>query len=207
MNRAAISSDKLRLVSDLYLNKKYCVREVADYLRVSSDAVLYFIRKHKIPRRGFSEAQKILFERRPLTYNKQKLNTPLLKELMAIGTMLYWAEGFKGDHIIDFANSDPLMIRLFIKFFRSVYFPDEKKFRIQLYCYSNQNVLDLIDFWSRITKISKKQFIKPYVRSDFKEDGRKMKYGLIHVRYHDKKLLQEIKNMIQFYISKYAPVG
>jgi predicted DNA-binding protein YlxM (UPF0122 family) len=205
-----ISADKLALVKSLYLDKKFCIREVAETLEVSPDAVERFISRHKIPKRSYKEASHAEFERRPLSFVKQKLNSPLLKELAIIGTMLYWAEGYKGketNHTIDFANSDPKMITLFLKFFRTVYRPDESKIRIQMYCYADQNVNDLIRFWSHLTRISPKQFTKPYVRSDFKEDGRKMKYGLIHVRYYDKKLLLDIKSMIESYVVKYSRVG
>ncbi len=109
--------------------------------------------------------------------------------------------------MIDFVNSDPQMIRLFLHFFRTIYQPSEKKMRIYLYCYSDQDVSGLIDFWSATTGISRDQFTKPYVRNDFKKDGRKMKYGVIHVRYNDKKLLLDIKNMIHSYGHKYAPIG
>ena len=206
----AISSDKLKLVRDLYLNKKYCVREVAESLKVSTDAVEYFFRRYNIPKRSYSESQKAEFERRPLTFSKQKLNSVYLKEIAVIGTMLYWAEGYKGkysNNVVDFANSDSSMIKLFLKYFRSIYRPDEKKIRIQMYCYSDQNIKNLLNFWSKLTNIPKSQFTKPYVRSDFKENGRKMIHGLIHVRYCDKKLLLDIKSMIKSYVNKYACVG
>ncbi len=205
--KPAISAEKLKLFKSLYLDKKLCVREVAEQLNVSVESVDNFITRHKIPRRSYAEAQQAKYEHKPPSFNKQKINTANLKELLAIGTMLYWAEGYKGDesnHTVDFANSDPKMISLFFKFFRSVYKPNERKIRIQMYCYSNQNINDLIKFWSKLTQISYKQFTKPYVRSDFREDGRKMKYGLIHVRYYDKKLLLDIKSMIESYVTKYA---
>ena len=204
-----ISADKFDLVKHLYFEKMYCVREVAEHLKVSADAVESFMRRHKIPKRSYSESQKVKFDRKPLTFTKQKLNSSFLKEILIIGVMLYWAEGYKGkesNHTVDFANSDPSMVTLFLKFLRSVYKPDEKKMRIQLYCYSDQHVPGLINFWSKLTHIPRKQFIKPYVRSDFKEDGRKMKYGMVHVRYHDKKLLLDIKSMIESYVRKYASV-
>ena len=65
------------------------------------------------------------------------------------------------------------MINVFVKFLREIYRVDEKRFRILLYCYSDQNVLELVDFWSKLTKIPKKQFTKPYIRKDFRKDGRK----------------------------------
>ncbi len=202
----ALSKDKLSLVKDLYLNKKLCVREVAQKLHVSSDAVTAFIRRHDIPRRSFSDAQKVLFEKKKPSFVKRKINTVTLKELSAIGTMLYWAEGYKGDETtatVDFANSDASMIKLFLLFLRKVFIVDEHKFRIYLYCYSDQDIDSLKVYWSKQTGVPLTQFSKPYIRTDFRENGRKMKYGMIHVRYHDKKLLLEIKNMIQSIVSRY----
>ena len=204
-----ISINKLSLVLDLYSNKKLCIREIAERLSVSPDAVTSFFRRHKIPRRTFSEAQQVKFQNQPAAYKKRKLNTAELKEIAVVGTMLYWGEGYKGNeripaHGVDFANSDCKMILLFLVFLRQVFILDEKRFRIYLYCYSNQNVSELIKFWSKLTKIPKNQFSKPYVRSDYNEKSNKMPYGLIHIRYHDKKLLLEIKSMIESYVLKYA---
>src|SRR2546427_681115 len=108
VNKVSISIDQLDLVNNLYLDRKYCVREVAEHLKVSSDAVLYFLRKHSIPRRSYKEAQKIKFENKPLSFNKQSLDSHYNSELAAIGIALYWAEGYKGDEsntAVDFANS------------------------------------------------------------------------------------------------------
>lgn len=203
----AVSSSKLSLIRYLYIERKLCIREISEYLKVSPDAVTAFFRRHNIPRRSFSEAQQVKFGNKPLSFDKQRLDSPYLRELAVIGSMLYWAEGYKGqisNNTIDFANSNPLMIQIFLQFFRRVFKPDEKKMRIYLYCYSNQNVKDLTNFWSKLTKVPKTQFLKPYVRSDFRENGRKMEQGMIHVRYYDRKLLLEIKSMIEWYVKKYT---
>jgi len=123
--------------------------------------------------------------------------------------MLYWGEGYKNfttNSVVDFANSDSGMIALFLTFLRRVYRIDETRLRIYFYCYSDQDVPDLIAFWSKLTSISKAQFQKPYIRHDFRKGGRKMKHGLIHIRYYDKKLLLEILSQIAYYRGKYAPV-
>jgi len=96
------------------------------------------------------------------------------------------------------------MIGMFTTFLRSMFVLDETKFRIYWYCYANQESSKLIRFWSKITNIPSKQFSKPYVRQDFRIDGRKMQYGLIHVRYNDKKLLLLIKEFIEEYKIKYC---
>ena len=120
--------------------------------------------------------------------------------------MLYWAEGGKslGKYwSVDLANSDPEMIEVFLKFLRVICRVDESRLRVQLYCYANQDIEKLKEYWYKVTSISKNQFIKPYVRKDFRiEQKDRMKYGLIHVRYNDKKLLYQIENWIKEYYRK-----
>lgn len=182
--------------------------EIARHLAISLDAVVYFMRKHKLSRRSFSEINRLRFESKKPSFKVRKLSNERLRELRAIGVMLYWGEGSKGNDlsrygVVDFANSDPYMIELFLVFLRKIYIINENKLRVLLYCYSDQNIESLINFWSKLTKISKGQFTKPYVRKDFRKDGRKMKYGLVHIRYGDKKLLLEFKKLIGYYQAKY----
>ena len=69
----------------------------------------------------------------------------------------------------------------------------EKRIRASLYCYSNQNVQSLTEYWSDLLRIPRNQFYRPYVRSDYnlrKID--KMTHGLVHVVYSDIRLLKQI---------------
>lgn len=107
--------------------------------------------------------------------------------------MLYWAEGYKAGRTVDFVNSDPRMVKIFVDCLRIIYQVTESRFSVQLYCYVNQEPNNLIDFWSELTGIPKKQFIKPYVRKDFKsEKSGKMLKGVVHIRYNDLRLYQQI---------------
>ena len=206
---ATLSRDKLKLIQGLYYGEKLSAREIAQSLNVSLDAVYYFMRFHGLTRRSYTEFNLVRFEKKPPSFKLRKKFTAKDKELRALGTMLYWAEGFQASYadIVDFANSKPAMISLFLKFLRRICGIDESKLRIYLYCYSNQDVKGLINYWSKLTKIPKAQFTKPYVREDFKiEKVGKMKYGLIHVRYYDKKLLELIRKWIEEYVKEYASV-
>lgn len=116
--------------------------------------------------------------------------------------MLYWGEGSKwdGEVTVDFANSDEKMIKLFLVFLRKVCGVREKKLRVFAYFYANQKINKNINYWSKVTRIPKNQFTKPYIRKDFKESKKdKMPHGLIHIRYADKKLLNVIRNWIDEY--------
>lgn len=54
-----------------------------------------------------------------------------------------------------------------------------------------------------MTRIPKSQFTKPYVRNDFrKEKEGKMKCGMVHIRYADKKLLAQIMKWMEEFQDK-----
>ena len=200
-----LSKIYIRKIKSLYYNKDYSAREIAEELKVSIDIVYKFMIRHNLKRRTFHESNRIRFEKSPLSYNLKKNLTEKEKQLKIAGIMLYWAEGAKSNlknraWMIDLANSDPEMIKVFLKFLRIICGIDEKKIRAYIYAYANQNVRKLLKYWSEITKISLKQFNKSYIRNDFlPEKSGKMKYGLIHIRYNDKRLLLQIEDWIKEY--------
>jgi hypothetical protein len=202
---ATINQGRLKEVRALY-REGNSAREIATRLNVPLDAVYYFLRKNKIPRRTPGENNALLFYKKSPSF-KIKKNLSVKERLLKIaGLMLYWGEGsqWPGETIVDFANSNPDMIKIFLDFLRNVCAINNNKLRAYLYCYSNQDLNKLINFWIRTTKIPREQFTKPYIRNDF-QDGKstKMKFGLLHVRYNDKKLLLLIKKWIKEFCDKY----
>lgn len=202
---ASIGREKVGLVKKLYYEEHLSMSQMARRLGVSLDAVVYFMRRNGLNRRSALEANNNLFRQKNPSFKVRKNSSVLAKKLEIAGVMLYWAEGYKSGNAnwVDLANSDPRMIKVFLNFLRTTYEVDERKFRVLLYCYADQDVSKLISFWSRLTKISPKQFIKPYIRKDFKERGRKMENGMVHVRYIDKKLLLDIKGRIEKHVGKF----
>ena len=86
------------------------------------------------------------------------------RELFLIGIALYWAEGFKKDKRLGFANSDPVMIQLFIKWLTECCcVPKEQiRLRIGLNISHKKRVKLVEDYWTNITTIPTAQFQKPY---------------------------------------------
>jgi hypothetical protein len=199
---ATIDKNSIEKVRKLYCDNQYSVNDVAKKLGVSIDAVFYCMRKNGIERRKNNETNAIKYCKAKPSFNLKKINSEKLRILKVIGVMLYWGEGGKADTIcgIDFANSDQDMIIMFLKFLRQICGVDENRLRVYSYFYSKQNSDKNISYWSKLTKISKSQFTKPYIRKDFREDKKdKMPHGLIHVRYSDKKLLNLVKVWIEEY--------
>jgi len=115
--------------------------------------------------------------------------------------MLYWAEGTLKGNTVDFVNSNPLMVKIFLNFLRHICGVDESRLRVYLYAYSNQNIDELRRYWKNVTAIKISQFTKPYVRIGNPNFSRhKLPHGLVHIRYNDKRLLALITSWIdEFY--------
>lgn len=197
---------QFKLISELYFGEGMSAREIGEELGVGIQTVYRYMKRYGIETRNNAECNQVSFARKKFSYSVKKILTQEESELKLAGVMLYWAEGSKSDgsNTVDFANSDPRMIQLFINFLRAICGIDETKLRILLYCHGNQNVTSLLNFWSKIIQVPVDQFTKPYIRDVGKiVSKRVMKYGLVHIRYCDKKLLIQIKEWINEYSRNY----
>jgi len=187
------------LIKNLYCDKKYTVEEIADYLQSSYWPVYNLMKKYNIVRRGRSEAGFNSYKNKPCF----KLNPNLSavdEKLKISGIMLYWAEGTLKGNTVDFANSNPEMIGVFLKFLRNVCGISEKRLRLYLYIYNYQDQERIKKYWSEVTNIPRSQFTKPYIRKgNLNLSKRKLPFGLVHIRYNDKKLLKVISRWIEEY--------
>ena len=198
----------VEVIRELYYKKKLSAREVGKTLGRSINSIYGFMKRHNLSRRAPAETNNIAYERQKPSYNLKKKLTPEDEKLKIAGIMLYWAEGakaqpYKKHWVLDLANSDPKMIKLFLKFLRKICGVNEQKLRVLLYCYINQDVSFLKNYWHKVTNIPLEQFTKPYVREDFLPEKKdKMKYGLVHIRYSDKKLFLQTQEWTKKYLNK-----
>ena len=191
--RIPVDERELEQIRKLYEEDQLGFREVAIRLGVKPWRVYGLMRRHGIPRRRGTEQNHATYKHKPKFYPKQTL-TPDDEQLRIAGTMLYLAEGAKRSKVVDFTNSDPRLITVFLAFLRRVCGISELRLRAHLYAYADQDVECLHGFWSERTGIPRSQFIKPYVRQLTPNvSHRKMSVGLLHVRYSDIRLFQLIQ--------------
>ena len=198
---AALSQKQQKEAASLY-RSGLSAQQVADYFNVSIHASYYTLRKLKIPRRSAQETNRIRFDAKPLSYELKTGLTKSEEQLKIAAIMLYWAEGYKvGKGTVDFANSDPDMVVIFWKFLSEICRVDKKRVRLHLYAYEGQNTESLMRFWCKLLKLPRHHFGKPYVKkaAEHGPRGPRMIHGLVHIRYSDKKLFEQIIGWIDEY--------
>jgi len=189
-------------IIDFYVSKKLSEAQISERLSLSPNHVRRVLDANKVMRRNRSEAISYVyitkFNKKPFTPRE---NLSEKEQVLKIaGIMLYWGEGSKKGNTVALANSDPLMVSVFMKFLRDVCGIDDHRTRATIHYYDDHKPEELLRYWSRITKISKPQFYKPFLHSGTKGTyKKKSRYGTISVQYSDKKLLQLINGWIQEY--------
>lgn len=84
------------------------------------------------------------------------------RELLLVGAALYAGEGSKTDGALRFANSDPRIIRVFMRWLRSSFEIAESRLRVRLYLHEGLDLDAAQLFWSTLTGIPLAQFTRPY---------------------------------------------
>ena len=143
-----------------------------------------------------------------LLIEKYSKKTPKIsnRDLFFIGLALFWAEGAKREKFtVRFANSDPLIIKIIMKFFRKICMVCDDKFKLQVHLHPNVKETDAKIFWTKVTELSKNHFRKSQTQiskaSKGKRPSNQLPYGTLHIIIGDALLNKKIKGWI-FGISK-----
>jgi hypothetical protein len=134
------------------------IRELRDWneKRIENYKTTCRIRKEKILKGVYDEEKKKIF--------------PLSKrDLFVAGLFLYWGEGGKTKECdLTLSNTNPTMIKFFMRWAQKCLDADKNKIKIKLHLYKDMNVGDEIDFWAKTLGVEKNQFIKPYIKDSAK---------------------------------------
>ena len=115
-----------------------------------------------------------------------------------LASILYWCEGSKGNLTkVGFTNSDPAMVRLFLKCLRKGFDLSEEKFRVVIHLHSYHNEKTQLEFWSKVTNIPINQFSKSYQKHNSGKRIRNNYQGCVSIRYYNAKLAKELWSFYQ----------
>mgnify|MGYP001564786582 CR=1 FL=1 len=192
-------------VIDLYINNKFSAQQIADCLKITNSRVRYVLDKNRIKKRNISEAIRYLNLTKYRKGNfkiKNNLNSQM-ERLKVAGTMLYWGEGTKFGSSVVLSNSNPHIIRIFLKFLKKICGISKKRLRALLHYYKDQNEKKLKKYWMNIIHIPREQFSKSFLHIHKSGSYSTIsKYGTLSLRYSDKRLLGEINKWIEKYRKK-----
>src|SRR3989338_2491547 len=133
------------------------------------------------------------------------------RDIFMVGLSLYWAEGYKRPKIINgkvktyhpvtLSNSDPGLVKIYLKFLREVCEVLEENITGEVSVYNHHNKNYLLNFWNEITKIDitrlksidngesiSSKRVRPY---------NILPYGTIQIRVNSTKLYHKIMGWIE----------
>jgi hypothetical protein len=127
------------------------------------------------------------------------------------GCMLYWAEGSKSRSELQFSNSDPAMVSLFVEFLRCCYGAEERAIclRLSLFADHEQREHAIEDFWLAATGLPRsslrRSVVNRYPASSKRRRVNKLPYGTCRVTLYRAAVVQSIYGAIQEYGSFKRP--
>lgn len=135
--------------------------EISSILKCSIYKVVYWMDKYQIKRRSSSEALYIKLNPGgdPFKIKENLTNEEIF--LYGLGIGIYWGEGEKASgNAVRVANSDPFVIKVFIKFLREICQLKEYKIKFSIICFNDSNPEECLKYWIKKLKTSRKKFGK-----------------------------------------------
>ncbi|MDO8659126.1 MAG: hypothetical protein Q7K54_00825 [Candidatus Parcubacteria bacterium] len=123
-----------------------------------------------------------------------------LNQLKLIGIILYLGEGGKTSRgMVRLANSDPIIIKIMMRFFREICKVPDNKFRASIHTFAHSNVYETEKYWSKISGISRSQFFKTYIKpsSASLQKRNTLPFGTFDIYVCDTKLFLTIMGWIE----------
>ncbi len=119
--------------------------------------------------------------------------------------LLYRCEGAKSEKGgLMFTNSDPVLVRAFLHFFRSGFDVDENKFAPCIHLHAYHNINRQLDFWSKATNIPKERFIRPHLKKNTGKRTRQGYEGCITIRYYSNDVARQLLMLGKAATEKYG---
>lgn len=127
------------------------------------------------------------------------------RELMILGSALYWGEGYKnfrpkrGYPYISFGNSDPLMHKAFIVFLEKILEIHRAKIKAQIMLYPGINAAKAVRYWHKMTEIPTQNFRTQLTVSRSSQGKRPwnlLPHGTLQLRIHKRGEFFKIRGLI-----------
>jgi hypothetical protein len=156
--------------------------------------------------RAGAAANEALGRSRRLAYQLEgRTRVKVRDPLHLAGCMLYWAEGDKGPQAVRVANSDPELLRLFVRFLRQCYGAQDHRLSVTCNLFADhiERQREIENFWLRTLELPRtclrKSIVNVYSKYSQKKRKNKLPYGTCKLVYSDTHTVQSIYGAIQEY--------
>ncbi|MGI9603838.1 MAG: hypothetical protein ACR2QE_18280 [Acidimicrobiales bacterium] len=124
------------------------------------------------------------------------------REFLMAGLALYAGDGTKVGSSVNFANSNPEIIRFYCTWLRRFFDIDEGRLRARLYLHQGLDLEAAMTKWTSITGIPATHFNQPYrAVPDATIRTNKHQYGCAHVRYSCVHSMRRLLGLMEALIS------
>lgn len=187
------------VLNSLYVDKRLSSADIAKRLGCSMGKVNYWLARHQISKRSISDA--IYAKHNPSgdPFVIPIIDTREKAQLYGMGLGLYWGEGTKANlHSIRLGNSDPALLKTFIRFLVDLYEVNSEDLRFGLQTFSDIDSAAALSYWTTQLGVTKDQFYKIHVTpsGSIGTYRKKSKYGVVTLYYHNKRLRDIIVNAL-----------
>lgn len=182
--------------------------EIAAQLGITHATVLYWLKRHGIPRRSWSESAYVKINRDGDPFQIRETLTPRQQALLDAGLMLYWAEGSKTPGTIRIANLDHRMLQMFAMFLREVCRIKEERLRVYVRLYEGFDRTAAQRYWGELLHLPPSQvLVYPHLDQRSKPDRQWSRYGIATLEFHSTKLRQWLDEAMEAFISRQLQSG
>lgn len=218
-----MAKSKLKFEAREFRSKGESIKSIARKIGVSTSTISLWCKDIKLTKEQITQLEKNArdpYYGRRLAYSLKQQSDRKIKEkeifksakeligdlskrdLLIAGTALYWAEGFKKDNMVGFANTDPEMIKFFLNWVLNCLEvnPELIRLRVGINEHHKYREKDIQEYWSKVTKISLGSFYKPYYQKvNWKKEYAHPEeyFGTLRIRIlKSTDLLRKIKGLI-----------
>lgn len=194
------------------------VRDIASLLNVSKGSVSIWVRdiqltiaqiaQLKEKRKSYSaqyngarQNRQKYMEMRQVYQDEGRAKAREMHPLHLTGCMLYWAEGAKDINGMYFTNSDPNMLKLFMRFLRQEMKVDESTITLRIHCHTTapEEIYRIEQYWLNLLDLPETALRKTIFKQGSDKSKHILKNGVCSIRIHRVALVQHIYGAIQEY--------
>ena len=178
------------------------INEVAAMFSLSTRKVREVLNNGNITIRNHKEASYIKNNRLGDPFDILTKLTPEEEHLKAMALGLYLTEGnTKNKNSVRFSNSNPALVKIFVKFLKVVCGVEQDKIKLSLIVYPDVSKKKVKEYWANFLDLPVEQFTKTTVLKNRNHPSSKKhsELGTITVYVHNTKLLGIIKEWAREY--------